>query len=109
MPGQLAFIHALLRSTITEYTLLVERNLDLGLSIFVAQLDFTKYIFIEDNIGLHCVEWFEASADVAEKVDYWTERLASGILKTRTFNIPPDSLKSRKYTFQPKEKKEDHN
>lgn len=107
MPGALAFIQQLLYSTITEYSLLVERHLDIGLSIFVAQLDFTKYVFIEDKIGLHCVEWFESSAELTEKVDYWTGRLSSGIFEARTFSIPPEEhLTNRNYTFQPKLKED---
>jgi len=103
MAGVSSFIQDLLTSAITEYLLLAEKYLNQGFSIFIARLDFVIYVFIEDKIGLHCVEWFETAGEVEEKVQYWTNRLESGILKTQTFNIPPDSLKSRTYTLQPKD------
>ena len=105
MPGIRAFIQDLLYSAITEYELLEQVDLDIGLSIFIAKLDFIVYVFIEDELGLHCVEWFETVGDVPIRLQYWKTRLESGILQIQAFKIPPDKLKYNERRLLPKEAK----
>jgi len=103
----------LLYSAVIEYQLLDEIVIENpSFSILVARLDFTVYIFIEDDIGLHCIEWSDSVLNISERTRYWKNTLESGITKVLSYKIPrtystntqPDSLKFTEYELQPKKK-----
>lgn len=104
----------LLYSAVVEYQLLENIILEnIGLSILIARLDFIIYIFVEDAVGLHCVEFSNSIIDINERASYWKNKLESGIKDVLTYKIPkalatsatPDALKFTQRTLVSKSEK----